>query len=47
MILPILLLPFLYYGYFWSTKAQSIGMGMMKIKVIKKTGENLSFLVAS
>jgi uncharacterized RDD family membrane protein YckC len=46
MILPIFLLPFLYYGYFWSSKAQSVGMGMMNIKVIKKNGENLSFLMA-
>ncbi len=45
-ILPVILLPFLYYGYFWSTKAQSIGMGMMNIKAIKKNGENLSFLIA-
>lgn len=46
LILPVILLPFLYYGYFWSTKAQSIGMGMMNIKVIKKNRENLSFLMA-
>lgn len=46
MMLPIFLLPFLYYGYFWSAKGQSIGMGMMNIKVIYKSGEDLSFLRA-
>ncbi|MGB3533601.1 MAG: RDD family protein [Microcoleaceae cyanobacterium] len=46
VFIPGLLFSFLYFGYFWSTKAQSIGMGMMNIKVIKKNGENMSFLIA-
>lgn len=44
--IPVLLFSFFYFGYLWSTKAQSIGMGIMNIKAIKKNGENMSFLIA-
>lgn len=40
-------LPFCYFGYLWSQKGQSIGMGMMKIYVVRKAdGKNPSFLMA-
>lgn len=45
-ILPLLLLQFVYFGYFWRKNGQSIGKGMMKIKVVKDNGEPLSFLMA-
>lgn len=37
---------FLYFGYFWSTRGRSIGMGLMNIKVVKTDGSHLSFLMA-
>jgi uncharacterized RDD family membrane protein YckC len=41
-----ILLPFLYFGYFWSTRACSIGMGMMNIRVVGSDDRPLSFLMA-
>jgi uncharacterized RDD family membrane protein YckC len=37
---------FLYFGYFWSRREQSIGMGMMNIRVVKTDRRSLSFLIA-
>jgi uncharacterized RDD family membrane protein YckC len=37
---------FLYFGYFWSRRERSIGMGIMDIKVVKTDGQPLSFLMA-
>lgn len=45
--LMFVLLPFFYFGYFWSRKGQSIGMGLMGIQVIKTDGSNLSFWIAA
>ncbi|MGB3402480.1 MAG: RDD family protein [Microcoleaceae cyanobacterium] len=45
-LIPALLFGFFYFGYLWSKKAQTIGMGIMNIKAVKKNGENMSFLIA-
>jgi uncharacterized RDD family membrane protein YckC len=37
---------FLYFGYFWSRRERSIGMGIMNIKVVNTDGRSLSFLMA-
>jgi uncharacterized RDD family membrane protein YckC len=37
---------FLYFGYFWSSRERSIGMGVMDIKVVKTDGQPLSFVMA-
>ena len=37
---------FLYFGYFWSQRERSIGMGMMNIRVVKSDGHSLSFVMA-
>jgi uncharacterized RDD family membrane protein YckC len=37
---------FLYFGDFWSRREQSIGMGMMNIRVVKTDGSPLSFVMA-
>jgi uncharacterized RDD family membrane protein YckC len=37
---------FLYFGYFWSRREQSIGMGVMNIRVVKTDLRSLSFLMA-
>jgi uncharacterized RDD family membrane protein YckC len=37
---------FLYFGYFWSRREQSIGMGIMNIRVVKTDRRSLSFLIA-
>ncbi len=37
---------FLYFGYFWSRRERSIGMGMMNIRVVKTDGRLLSFVMA-
>jgi uncharacterized RDD family membrane protein YckC len=37
---------FLYFGYFWSRRERSIGMGIMNIKVVKTDGHPLSFIIA-
>lgn len=34
-MLAFLLEHFLYFGYFWSRRERSIGMGLMNIKVVK------------
>ena len=39
----ILLLQFLYYGYFWSKSGQSLGMKLLNIKVVMRDGASLSF----
>jgi uncharacterized RDD family membrane protein YckC len=44
--LVLLLGQFLYFGYFWSTRGRTIGMGVMNIKVVKTDGSPLSFLMA-
>lgn len=42
----LLLLQFFYFGYLWSQKAQSIGMGLLNIKVVKADGSRMSFATA-
>jgi uncharacterized RDD family membrane protein YckC len=42
----IFLLEFLYFGYFWSTSGQSIGMKVMGIRVISNKSGNLPFVMA-
>jgi uncharacterized RDD family membrane protein YckC len=37
---------FLYFGYFWSRRERSIGMGIMNIRVVKTDGHPLSFIMA-
>jgi uncharacterized RDD family membrane protein YckC len=37
---------FLYFGYFWSRRERSIGMGMMNIRVAKVDHSSLSFVGA-
>jgi uncharacterized RDD family membrane protein YckC len=37
---------FLYFGYFWSRREQSIGMDIMNIRVVKTDRRSLSFLIA-
>jgi len=37
---------FLYFGYFWSQRKRSIGMGVMSIRVVQLDGHSLSFLMA-
>lgn len=37
---------FLYFGYFWSRRERSIGMGVMNIRVVKTDQRLLSFLAA-
>ena len=41
--LTILLLQFLYCGYFWSKNGQSLGMKLLNIKVVMRGGESISF----
>jgi uncharacterized RDD family membrane protein YckC len=41
-----LALQFCYFGYFWSIRGRSIGMGLMNIRVGDKHGAKLSFLMA-
>lgn len=42
----IFLLEFLYFGYFWSTTGQSLGMKVMGIRVISNKSGNLPFVMA-
>ncbi|MCU0566632.1 MAG: RDD family protein [Oculatellaceae cyanobacterium Prado106] len=37
---------FLYFGYLWSRRERSIGMGVMNTRVVKLDGHPLSFLMA-
>jgi uncharacterized RDD family membrane protein YckC len=37
---------FLYFGYLWSRRERSIGMGVVNIRVVKIDGHPLSFLMA-
>ena len=34
---------FIYFGYFWSRDGQSIGMKLLNIKVVRKSGGELNF----
>lgn len=45
-LLILLLGHFLYFGYFWSRRERSIGMGMMNIRVVKADYSSLSFVGA-
>ena len=46
VMLVFVLSDFLYFGYFWSRRERSIGMGVMNIRVVKTDGQPLSFLIA-
>lgn len=37
---------FLYFGYLWSQRERSIGMGVMNIRVVQPDGHSLSFVMA-
>ncbi|MGF1568849.1 MAG: RDD family protein [Nodosilinea sp.] len=37
---------FLYFGYLWSQRERSIGMGVMNIRVVKPDGHPSSFVMA-
>ena len=39
----ILLLQFLYFGYFWSKNGQSLGMKLLNVRVVMRDGESISF----
>jgi uncharacterized RDD family membrane protein YckC len=39
----LFLLEFLYFGYFWSKDGQSVGMRWLHIRVVRRSGEPLSF----
>jgi uncharacterized RDD family membrane protein YckC len=39
-----LLLQFLYFGYFWSSGGQTLGMKMMNVRVQREDGTAVSFL---
>jgi uncharacterized RDD family membrane protein YckC len=41
-----LVLQFCYFGYFWSTRGRSIGMGLLNIRVTSQDSNNLSFFMA-
>ena len=46
LFLFILLIQFVYFGYFWSKSGQTIGMKLLNMKVVRQDGEQLSFLRA-
>lgn len=37
---------FLYFGYFWSARGRSVGMGLTNVRVVKNNGSSLSFIMA-
>lgn len=41
-----LIVPFLYFGYFWTKSGQTPGMKVWNIKVINQSGDNISWLQA-
>ena len=43
----ILILQFLYFGYYWNKSGQSIGMKLTGIKVIRKDGNLMSYIRAA
>jgi uncharacterized RDD family membrane protein YckC len=46
-ILSLLLLQFLYFGYFWSKNGQSFGMRWLQIRVVRRNKEDsISFMRA-
>ena len=47
MFVVLFFLHFLYFGYLWSKNGQSLGMKLQKIKVVRRNGEELSFLRAA
>ena len=46
LVIVILVIQFLYFGYFWSTSGQSLGMKLLNMKVVRQDGGELSFLTA-
>jgi len=46
LFLFILLIQFVYFGYFWSKSGQTIGMKLLNMKVVRQDGEQLTFLRA-
>lgn len=46
LVYPIsLAINFVYFGYFWSGKGKTIGMGIMNIQVVAEDGSNPSFVM--
>lgn len=41
-----LIVPFLYFGYFWTNSGQTPGMKVWKIKLINQFGTNISWMQA-
>lgn len=46
LIVVLFFLQFLYFGYFWGKDGQSLGMKLLNMKVVRRTGEELTFLRA-
>jgi uncharacterized RDD family membrane protein YckC len=46
LVLILLLLQFLYFGWLWSKSGQSLGMKVVNIRVVREDGSGLSFLRA-
>lgn len=45
--LVVIVLQFLYFGYFWSSTGQTIGMRLLNIRVVMQGGESLTFMRAA
>lgn len=46
LIPALLVLQFVYFGFFWSREGQSLGKKLLSIKVVSRDGELLSFVKA-
>lgn len=44
MLVALFLLHFIYFGYFWSTSGQTPGMKLLDMKVVRRSGEPMSFI---
>lgn len=48
IVLPIVMvLNFIYFGFFWSRDGQSVGMKLMRIRVVSRDGGTVSFIRAA
>ncbi len=43
----IVILQFLYFGYYWSKSGQSVGMKVTGVKVVQQDGANMSYVRAA
>ena len=44
LLVILFLFQFFYFGYFWSSSGQSLGMKMLSMKVVRRNNEQLSFI---